>query len=202
MLGKPSLPVTNRADTAVASTVLRKRCCGTSLEQIHNNFRGTESAPRGTGLAMTLRAWAPECRRNSSGPRMRSRMSDTCSLLHAILEGLRRTSIKKDLGKSPHYVGPHCGSEQVRQASPLASSMVTNLSLRSASCHVGFGRPLRAGIDEERRESILRRKRICGRDRVRRALSLAALHGPNFGFSSFSWTGNGDLCRADNDEDR
>ena len=55
--------------TAVASTVLRKRCCGTSLKQSHSNFRGIEPGPRSTVLAMTLLAWAPEYRRNSSGPR-------------------------------------------------------------------------------------------------------------------------------------
>ena len=32
---------------------------------------------------------------------------------------------------------------------PYSRSMVTNLSLRSASCHVGFGGLLRAGIGEE-----------------------------------------------------
>ena len=52
------------------------------------------------------------------------------------------------------------------------------------------------------RGPILRRDRICGSDRVRRSLSLAALHGHELWPPSFSWTGNEKLCTADSDEDR
>ena len=78
-------------------------CQDFGAERIHCNFQGKESGPKDTKLASALQAWAPKCRRDSSGPRMRTRMSDACSLSHTISEDLAGHASRRT-GKGPHNV--------------------------------------------------------------------------------------------------
>ena len=117
--GRPSRPGTVPRQLWQAQCC--ERCCGTSWKQMHSNFQGKESDPRGTRLARALRALAPEYRRNSSGPRRRTRRSNTLASRMRSRKAFAGHESRRTWERVHITLRPHCGSDKVRQAIPLVA---------------------------------------------------------------------------------